>query len=56
MTTRIDFNLNFTPHPSTGSKNPWIHLSLTEGSNRYQTLTLWNHKTYSTGLVDLSGS
>lgn len=54
--TNVPFDQLLLEWKSTGSKNPWIHLSLTEGSNRYQTLTLWNHKTYSTGLVDLSGS
>lgn len=42
---------------STGSRLPWIHVSLKRDSaqNRYQILTLWNHRTYSSGLVDLSG-
>jgi len=41
---------------SYGSRSPWCHVSLKESGNRYQVLTLWNNKTYSSGLVDLSGS
>jgi uncharacterized protein YcbK (DUF882 family) len=41
---------------SLGSKSPWLHVSLTKGTNRYQVMTFWNHAKYSSGLVDLSGA
>ena len=40
---------------STGSKMPWIHVSLSKEYNKYQVMTFWNHAKYSDGLVDLSG-
>lgn len=42
-------------YKSYGTGAPWLHVSLTKGTNRYQTLTLWNNKTYSSGIADLSG-
>lgn len=40
---------------STGTKMPWIHVSLSKDYNKYQVMTFWNHTKYSDGLVDLSG-
>jgi hypothetical protein len=36
-----------------GSKNPWIHVSCTRGTNKRQVLTFWNDRTYAQGLVNL---
>lgn len=55
--TNVPYDQLLLEWKSTGSRMPWIHVSLKreESANRYQILTLWNHRTYSSGLVDLSG-
>lgn len=39
---------------NTGTKLPWIHVSLTRGSNRGQALTFFNHRKVANGLVQSS--
>ena len=39
---------------NTGTKLPWIHISLTRGRNRGQTLTFFNHRKVADGLVQSS--
>lgn len=43
-------------YKTTGSGLPWIHMSFNKDGNKKQILTLLNNSTYSTGLVDLSGT
>lgn len=36
------------------TNNPWIHISYTSKNDRGQVLTFWNHKTHTSGLVQLA--
>lgn len=39
---------------NTGTKLPWIHVSLTRGKQRYQVMTFFNHRKIADGLVSIS--
>ncbi|AGS81101.1 baseplate hub subunit and tail lysozyme [Caulobacter phage Cr30] len=50
----IPFDQLLLEYKSTGSKTPWIHISLNRTGNRGQVLTLFNGKTYAKGIVNLA--
>jgi len=39
---------------NTGTKLPWIHVSLTRGKQRYQVMSFFNHRKVADGLVRMS--
>lgn len=43
-------------YKTTGSGNPWIHISFNAAGNRGQVLTMFNNKVYGSGLIQLGGN
>lgn len=59
MKNNLPFDQLLLEYQTTGTRTPWIHISYAKNSTRpnnsaSKIMTFVNHKTYSTGLVDLS--
>jgi hypothetical protein len=56
MKNNIPFDQLILEYKTTGSRQPWIHVSFNGKGNRNQVLTFMNNKRYSVGLTDLSST
>lgn len=55
MKDNLPYDQLLLEYKSTGTRLPWIHISLKRSGNRRQVLTFWNHRTHGQGLIDLAG-